>query len=62
MERTRRRVVLQQTKELDLEPRCRNLVVDVVGGVLALKDELSEGQVRRRSIAERNEDAPCLAG
>jgi hypothetical protein len=59
MKRTGRRVVLQQTEKLDLKPRCRDLVVDVVGGVLALEDELSEGPVRKYCVDERKEDTPC---
>jgi hypothetical protein len=37
---TRRRVVLQQTEQLDLKPGDRNFVVDVVVRVLLLQDDL----------------------
>ena len=50
--RTRRRVILEESEKLDLKPGDRNLVVDVVGRVVLLENDL---RVTRQAKNERRE-------
>lgn len=58
--RTRRRVVLKQSQQLDLQPGNRNLVVNVVRRVLVLDDDLSRWFRQPRFFGETDWERTLL--